>query len=120
MRKLIKKYGVKYNSYAGQVLKRIYQYYFGNSINLRQDYRKYYRKEYESFNDYLECHLGFPKEVINRMEGEKFLCVNLDGKGERAGESFSYEDELKKQFWEMVGGADSENQSRLRDEQFFY
>ena len=43
-RKLTRAYGVKYNSYAGEVLRRIHHYFFGDSIDLEKEYRKYYEE----------------------------------------------------------------------------
>ena len=47
-------FGVKSKSYMGQIISRINDYYFKNSCQLKKDYIKYYKKEYSSFNDYLD------------------------------------------------------------------
>lgn len=117
--KLVRRYGVKYNSYAGEVLRRIYHYFFGDAVNVNKEYEKYYKMEFENLDRYLECRLGIPENVRKRLLCNKLLCVDLSDKGERVGESFYYDDGLKKQFWEMVGGVENENPSGLRYEQFF-
>ena len=43
LKNLLKKYGVRGNSYAGEVLKRIYQYYFGDAVDMFKEYKKYYK-----------------------------------------------------------------------------
>lgn len=117
---ILKKYGVKGNSYAGNVLKRIYHYYFGDSVNLYKEYKKYYKKEFKTYDNYLECHLGLPDELRRKIVYRKIFYVNLEGKGEHIGDSFLYDDELKEQFWEFAGGIEYENQNWLCNEQFFY
>jgi hypothetical protein len=49
-----KSFGVRPKSYIGQIISRIHDYYFKNSCLLKKDYKKYYKKEYSSFNDYLD------------------------------------------------------------------
>lgn len=120
LKNLLKKYGVRGNSYAGEVLKRIYQYYFGDAVDMFKEYKKYYKNEFKTFDSYLECHLGLPEELRKKLEFRKIFYVNLDGKGEHIGDSFSYDDELKYQFWEIAGGIEYEDKNWVCDEQFFY
>lgn len=119
VRGLIKKYGIRYNSYAGEVIQRVFHYYFGDAINLKKEYRKYYMKEYAEFDKYLECHLGIPLNIRKTFSGTKVYYVDLDDKGDKIGDSFFYEENLKEQFWNLVGGLQNENSRRLCDEQFF-
>lgn len=118
-RKLIRRYGVKHKSYAGEVLERIYYYFFGDAVDINKEYKKFYKKEYDSLDMYLECHLGIPERVRHKISTKKLLCVDLDSKGQRIGDSFYYDDGLREQFWDMVGGIENENSSRLCYEQFF-
>lgn len=118
-RKLICRYGVKYKSYAGEVLERIYHYYFGDAVDVNKEYKKFYKKEFDNLDMYLECHMGIPESVRGKLSAKKLLCVNLDDKGQRIGDSFYYDDGLREQFWNMVGGIENENSSGLRYEQFF-
>ena len=46
-RKLLRKLGVRRNTYAGKVISRLYSYYFSGSINLQKEYRKYYYEEFD-------------------------------------------------------------------------
>lgn len=57
-------FGVKKNSYMGSVVHRIYDYYCEGAINLYRTYRKYYKKEFSSYEEFLEKHFNlFPDEV---------------------------------------------------------
>ena len=57
-------FGVKKNSYMGSVVQRIYDYYCGGAINLYRTYRKYYKKEFSTYEEFLEKHFNlFPDEV---------------------------------------------------------
>lgn len=118
--RLIHRYGVKRKSYAGEVLERIYYYYFGDAVNIKKEYKKFYKNEFDNVDMFLECHMGIPERVRRKLSAKRILFVNLDGKGQHIGDSFYYDDDgLKEQFWNMVGGVENENSSRLRYEQFF-
>ena len=119
VRKMVRRFGVKYKSYAGEVLQRIFHFYFGDAINLQKEYRKYYEKEYIEFEDYLECHFGIPKRIIGIISSANAFYVNLAYKGDHIGDSFYYEDDLKELFWNMVGGIQNENSNGLCNEQLF-
>ena len=57
-------FGVKKNSYMGSVVRRIYDYYCGGAINLYRTYRKYYKKEFSTYEEFLGKHFNlFPDEV---------------------------------------------------------
>ena len=57
-------FGVKKNSYMGSVVRRIYDYYCGGATNLYRTYRKYYKKEFSTYEEFLEKHFNlFPDEV---------------------------------------------------------
>ena len=118
--RLIHRYGVKRKSYAGEVLERIYYYYFGDAVNIKKEYKKFYKNEFDNVDMFFLFHMGIPERVRRKLSAKRILFVNLDGKGQHIGDSFYYDDDgLKEQFWNMVGGVENENSSRLRYEQFF-
>lgn len=117
VRNLISRYGVKSNSYAGEVIKSLYYYYFGDAVCVNKEYIKFYKNEFLDLDTYLECHMGIPKNVRSRLLTKKLLYVNLNNKGSRMGNSF-YDTDLIDQFWDMVGGKENENTSGLHYEQF--
>ncbi len=119
VRKLTRQFGVRYNSFAGEVIQRIYHFYFGDAINLNKEYKRFYKNEFEDVDKYVACRLGIPKEVRKRLIGNRIFYVNLDEKGEDLDNSFDYDDELKNTFWDLLGGLENEDSSRIRYEQFF-
>lgn len=102
--KLLVLYGVKRNSYAGRVVARIYDTYFGNPIDIKREFKKYYKKEFKSFEQYLVCRFNMPEELAKRIAAEKKYYVDLEWQEDQPGLTFSYDDELKIQFWKFVGG----------------
>jgi len=102
--KLLRLYGVKKNSYAGRVVVRIYDSYFGKPIDIKKEFKKYYKKELKSCEQYLVCRFNMPEELAKRIVDEKKYYVDLEWQEDQPGLTFSYDDELKKQFWGFMGG----------------
>ena len=70
-------YGVKRKSYAGSIIKRIYDYYCGGSKNLYLEYLLCYRKEFHSFKEFLiDKHNMFEPEV-EKMASWRLFCKDL-------------------------------------------
>ena len=54
----MKTLGVKKKTFAGNMISRMYDYYFQGAINFRREYRKYYRKEFCSVEKFIEEHFN--------------------------------------------------------------
>jgi hypothetical protein len=51
-------------SYIGQIISRIHDYYFKNSHLIKKDFKKYYKKEFSSFENFLDKkHNLFQNEI---------------------------------------------------------
>ena len=62
--KFLKYFGIKKHTFMELVINDLFFNLFGNSINLYKEYRKFYKKEYPTFNDYLQQkHNLLPKEA---------------------------------------------------------
>jgi hypothetical protein len=63
-----KSFGINPRSYIGQIISRIHDYYFINSISLKKDYKKHYKKEYNSFREYLNKRHNLFQNEINILK----------------------------------------------------
>lgn len=108
-RRLLRRYKIKANSYAGKVISRIYNFYFGNAINIKRDFFRYYKKEFKTCEEYLICKFNMPEDLAKRVCNEKRYYVDLSWKGDQVGHEFSHNDKLKEQFWSFVGGIEYED-----------
>ncbi len=102
--RIFKFFGVKEKSYAGKTLLRLYMQYFGDSELLRQTYRKYYKKEFSSYKDFLVCRYNLSDKLAEEIMKENMSCTNLSFKQDDIAYSFDADEELKKLFVEYVGG----------------
>jgi len=60
--------GINPRSYIGQIISRIHDYYFINSISLKNDYINYYKNEYNSFKEYLDKRHNLFQNEINMLK----------------------------------------------------
>ena len=64
LRSMRRIFGVKNKSYAASIIERIYDYYCRNAINLFWTYRRYYKREFPTYIEFLEKKYNlFPHEV---------------------------------------------------------
>ena len=106
---ICKFFGVKEKSYAGKTLLRLYMQYFGDAELLRKTYRKYYRKEFLSYKDFLVCRYNLDDGVVEEIMQENMSCTNLSFKEDDIAYSFNSDDELRILFIEYVGGIRDED-----------
>ena len=90
-KKVMKTLGVKKKKFAGNMISRMYDYYFQGAINFRREYRKYYRKEFCSLEKFIEEHF------------------NIECDNERNIETLNYDEYFKNAFSKAVGGLEDED-----------
>lgn len=66
-RRVMKTLGVKKNTFAGNMISRVYDYYFQGAINLKKEYRKYYRKEFCSVEKFIEEHFNIELDDAKKL-----------------------------------------------------
>lgn len=106
--------GVKHNSYAGTVARRLYFQYFGDSHNLHRYYKKYYRKEFCSCVEFLECRLMIEHDLAESISKGNLSFASFKSKSDGIKYSFDYDENLVNLFREYVGGIKNESANRVR------
>jgi len=64
---LFKKARVKRRTYAEEFVERIYAFFVGNAIDLKNEYCDYYKDEYTEFSDFLFHKYGMCREDIHDL-----------------------------------------------------
>lgn len=109
LRKMQRKFGVKKDSYAGNIIKRLYYEFFGQACSVKSYYRKYYRKEYSSCEEFLNCRFAISPELANIIVKEKLWFSNMKSKRDSISIYLNYENSLRDIFVKYVGGITYEN-----------
>jgi hypothetical protein len=64
----IAKLGAKPGTYAYHLLDQVYDAFINNAEDLKAEYEKYHKKEYDSFEKFLENNKNFSKETIEKIK----------------------------------------------------
>lgn len=113
-KKVMKKLGVKKNTFAGDMVSRMYDYYFQGAVNFRREYRKYYRKEFSSLEKFIEEHYNIETDAAKMLVAGDYSMKECSRRSiERNIETLNYDESFKKAFSEAVGGLEDEDQDGI-------
>lgn len=112
--RMLRKMGVKKNSYMENVIERLYDYYFDGAICISKDYKKFYKVEFESIKQFLECKFNLEEELANELSKKSLYYNDIGNKPERNIQTLFYDERIKTLFWENAGGCRSENTDWIR------
>ena len=110
-RVVIKKLGVRKNTFAGNMISRVYDYYFQGAINFRKEYKKYYRKEFCSVEKFIEEHFNIEYDEAEKLAEGNYSMKECSRRSvERNIETLNYDESFKNAFSKAVGGLEDEDQ----------
>lgn len=109
-RKAYTYFGVEKKSYFGRLVSRIYDYYCLGATNLFREYKKYYRKEFDSFDSFLEKRYNlFPNE-IEQVNSKQLMYKEIrDGSDSHIKTLIDEDEHFLKSLEEFLGGVYNEN-----------
>jgi len=58
---------VKYNSYAGEIVSRLYDVFVSSAMDVCEEYDVYYRNEYENFEKFLYWKYNLEGTVVDQL-----------------------------------------------------
>lgn len=70
-------FGVKRKSYVGSIVKRIYDYFCGGSKSLFFEYLIYYRKEFDTFKEFLVDKYNMFEPEVEKISSWRLFCKDL-------------------------------------------
>lgn len=110
----MKRMGVKRNTFAGNMVSRMYDYYFQGAINFRKEYRNYYRKEFDSLEKFIQEHFNIELDCAKKLaEGNYCMKACSRSSIERNIETLNYDEHFKLAFSKAVGGLKDEDQDGI-------
>lgn len=109
--KVMKILGVRKKSFAGNMISRVYDYYFQGAISFREEYRKYYRKEFSSIESFIEEHFNLEHHEAKKLAELDYSMKECSRRSiERNIETLNYDRSFKMAFSKAVGGLEDEDQ----------
>lgn len=110
-KKVMKTLGVKKKTFAGNMISRVYDYYFQGAINFRREYRKYYRKEFCSVEKFIEEHFNIECDNAKKLAERNYSMKECSRRSiERNIETLNYDEYFKNAFSKAIGGLEDEDQ----------
>ena len=67
-------FNISRKGFIGIVLKNIYRTRFSNSYSVYLEYLKYYRKEFDTYSEYLDCHYNLIESELNSLSSIFLRC----------------------------------------------
>ncbi len=108
--KVLRRLGVKKNTFAGNMMARVYDYYFQGSVNFRKEYRKYYRKEFSSIEIFIEERFNIKHDEAVKIAAGNYSMKECSCRSiERNIETLNYDEAFRQAFSEAIGGLDDED-----------
>ena len=105
---------VKKGSYIGNVVSRVYFYFFGDKHKVVKYYKKYYGKEFASCKEFLINRWNISDEIAEEVSHSKYYFTSLNNKKDGINYRFEYDDEFVELFDEFIGGKIiNENQDNI-------
>ena len=108
--KVLRMLGVKKKTFAGNMVSRMYDYYFSGFVDFCKEYRKYYNHEFPSLEEYIEERYNIDPGLAKKYAKGRY-CMNECSRRsiDRNIETLNYDEEFKRKFSEAVGGIEDED-----------
>lgn len=112
--KVLKNLGVRKNTFAGDMISRVYDYYFLDAINFRNEYRKFYKKEFDSLAEFIEERFNIEHDESIKLAKNNYSMKCCDSRSvERNIMTLNYDENFKKAFLIAIGGMKDEDQDGI-------
>lgn len=105
----LKAFGVNDKSYMGNVFSRLYTNYCGGAINLQSEYKKYYKKEFPTFIDYLMERHNLLKDEVSKLNSKKSYYKSIENNPERNVDNLIEDSDIEEVFYSFFGGVIGED-----------
>lgn len=110
-RKVMNYLGVKPRTFAGNLVYRLYDYYFAGAVNFKKEYKRYYKKEFDSVEQFIEEHFNLWQcDAVCLAKGDYSMKECSRKSIERNIETINYDRWFKTAFSEAVGGIRDEDE----------
>ena len=103
-RNFIRIFKVKKNSYFYNLYSRLYDFLIGGSVNLYKEYRKYYKKEYKTFEKFLIERYNMDEGLLEKFKNRRSYYEKFDIMCDQTVHSLAQDEEIKEIISKFMGG----------------
>ncbi len=97
-------WGVRRNSYASRIVDRIYDYYFAGAKNMKFEYWRYYRHEFQSYRDYLIKRFNLREEEAEQFNSYRAFYKEMTFEEDEQIPQLMEDDNMELTLKEFSGG----------------
>lgn len=108
--KFIDMLGVKKGTFAGNMVSRVYDYYFRGALNIKREYQKFYKREFESPQQFIEEHFNIDDNEAKKLAADNYFmkeCYHRAFDGIM--ETMNYDKSIKEAISDAMGGLEDED-----------
>lgn len=69
-----KKFNISRKDFIGRCLRKVYKSYFSNSYSVFWEYLRYYKKEFDSYKDFLDSHYNLTDIELDSLNSITLRC----------------------------------------------
>ncbi|MBD5411484.1 MAG: hypothetical protein HDR51_01880 [Treponema sp.] len=69
-----KKFNISRKDFIGSCLQKVYKSYFSNSYSVFWEYLRYYKKEFDSYKDFLDSHYNLTDIELDSLNSITLRC----------------------------------------------
>lgn len=111
--RVLRKLGIRRNSYMWSVVGRFYDYFFKDLINFNVEYEKYYKKEFQNCARFIVERYNLTDEEAERYSKDDYWFKDLRESVERNISNLNLYEEFAEPFWKVIGGYTCESSNGL-------
>ena len=116
--KLLRKLGAKKNTFAGNMVCRLYNIYFAGSTNLKKEYRKYYKNEFDTITQFIESHYNIDHQDAEYLSKKDYSIKDYSWKTnlEISLDPLMYDEYFNQMFFKAIGEIKDEDTNWIYNE----
>lgn len=69
-----RRFNISRKDFIGKSLRKVYKSYFSNSYSVFWEYLRYYKKEFDSYKDFLDSHYNLTNIELNSLKSITLRC----------------------------------------------
>ena len=95
---------VKKKTYFYNLYSRLYDFLIGGDTNLYKEFKKYYNKEYKSFEEFLIERYNMDEELLKKFKNRKSYYKKFDTMCDQVVHSLAQDEEIEEIINKFMGG----------------
>lgn len=102
-------FGVKKKSYMGDLVTKMYDFYCRGAKNLYREYKRYYKKEFSSYEEFLLKKYNLFHHEVDDLSSPLLYCKDIGELKDYSIEQLCEDEEIQQTLYDFLGGRKNED-----------